>query len=120
MSAAIYARYSTDLQSASSIEDQVRLCRARIEAEGWSLVNTYTDHALSGAQPSRPPCIGRCGKRRQHCIDARLVRSGRIVDVDPHREPSWIRQRPLLVSTKDCYTVPPGNKRGRSEWRRSS
>jgi hypothetical protein len=27
MHAAICARYSTDLQSASSIEDQIRLCR---------------------------------------------------------------------------------------------
>jgi DNA invertase Pin-like site-specific DNA recombinase len=33
MRAAIYARYSTDLQSASSIEDQIRLCRERVEKE---------------------------------------------------------------------------------------
>ena len=44
MRAVIHARYSSDLQSTSSIEDQLRLCRARIEAEGWLLVNTYTDH----------------------------------------------------------------------------
>ena len=54
MRAVIYARYSTDLQSACSIEDQLRLCRARIEAEGWSLVNTYTDYAISGASRLRP------------------------------------------------------------------
>ena len=54
MRAAIYARYSTDLQSACSIEDQLRLCRARIEAEGWSLVNSYTDYAISGASRLRP------------------------------------------------------------------
>ena len=54
MRAAIYARYSTDLQSHASIEDQLRLCRARIEAEGWSLVDSYTDHALSGASRLRP------------------------------------------------------------------
>ena len=53
MRAVIYARYSSDLQSACSIEDQVRLYRYRIEAEGWSLVNTYTDHALSGASRLR-------------------------------------------------------------------
>ena len=33
--AAIYARYSSDLQRAASIDDQVRLCRERIEREGW-------------------------------------------------------------------------------------
>jgi DNA invertase Pin-like site-specific DNA recombinase len=54
MRAAVYARYSSDLQSACSIEDQVRLCRTRIGVEGWSLVNTYTDHALSGASRLRP------------------------------------------------------------------
>jgi hypothetical protein len=31
----IYARYSSGLQRDSSIEDQIRLCRARIEFEGW-------------------------------------------------------------------------------------
>jgi site-specific DNA recombinase len=54
MRAAVYGRYSTDLQSQASIEDEVRLCRGRIEVEGWSLVATYTDHALSGASRLRP------------------------------------------------------------------
>ena len=54
MRAVIYARYSSDLPSACSIEDQVRLCRTRIEAEVWSLVATYTDHAISGASRLRP------------------------------------------------------------------
>ena len=49
MRAAIYARYSSSNQSASSIDDQVHNCRARIDAEGWSLTETYTDHAISGA-----------------------------------------------------------------------
>ena len=35
MRAAIYARYSSDLQTDSSIDDQVRQCKARITAEGW-------------------------------------------------------------------------------------
>jgi DNA invertase Pin-like site-specific DNA recombinase len=40
--------------SVEPIEDQVRLCRTRIETEGWSLFNTYTDHAISGASRLRP------------------------------------------------------------------
>ena len=47
--AVIYARYSSDNQREASIEDQMRLCRERAEKEGWSLVKTYTDHAVSGA-----------------------------------------------------------------------
>jgi site-specific DNA recombinase len=51
---AIYARYSSDLQSAASIADQVCLCRTRIERENWTLVATYRDQALSGATRLRP------------------------------------------------------------------
>jgi site-specific DNA recombinase len=49
MRAAIYARFSTDLQSAASIDDQVRVCRERIEQEGHTLVEVYADRAISGA-----------------------------------------------------------------------
>jgi site-specific DNA recombinase len=49
MRAVIYARYSTELQSASSIDDQVRLCRERIERDGHELVQVYNDQAVSGA-----------------------------------------------------------------------
>ena len=47
--AAIYARYSTDMQREASIEDQVRLCAERAEVDGLSIVETYTDRATSGA-----------------------------------------------------------------------
>jgi DNA invertase Pin-like site-specific DNA recombinase len=52
--AAIYARYSTDLQRDASIEDQIRVCKERIKREGWRLVATYTDRAISGADQLRP------------------------------------------------------------------
>jgi DNA invertase Pin-like site-specific DNA recombinase len=51
--AAIYARYSTDLQSETSIDDQVRLCRKRIDDEGWQLVEVFADKAASGASSLR-------------------------------------------------------------------
>ena len=54
MRAVIYARYSTELQREASIEDQVRLCRARIESECWSAGATYSDYAQSGATNLRP------------------------------------------------------------------
>ena len=52
--AAIYARYSSDLQWDASIEDQVRVCRRRLEREGWSAAQIYTDHASSGSSLLRP------------------------------------------------------------------
>ena len=54
MRAVIYARYSTDLQSSASIDDQVRLCRERIERDGHALTQVYNDRAVSGASLMRP------------------------------------------------------------------
>jgi site-specific DNA recombinase len=54
MRAAIYARYSSNNQRDASIEDQTHNCRSRIEAEGWDLVDTYSDRAISGASILRP------------------------------------------------------------------
>ena len=52
--AVIYARYSSDLQRAASIEDQVRLCSARIKREGWTLTKVFSDSAVSGSSDRRP------------------------------------------------------------------
>ncbi|GAB1261485.1 recombinase family protein [Aurantivibrio plasticivorans] len=52
--ACIYARYSSDLQSDASIEDQIRLCSDKASAEGWKLGNCYTDAGISGASLMRP------------------------------------------------------------------
>ncbi|GGB13394.1 resolvase [Brucella endophytica] len=54
MRAALYARYSSDNQRDASIEDQLRLCRARAEREGWTVLDSYTDRAISGASLLRP------------------------------------------------------------------
>jgi len=45
---AIYARYSSDLQSPTSIADQVRVCEVFAERQGWSVVARFEDAALSG------------------------------------------------------------------------
>ncbi len=55
MRAAIYARYSTDLQSASSIDDQIRLCRERVEKENGAIVEVYSDYAISGSSVRNRP-----------------------------------------------------------------
>lgn len=51
---AIYARYSSDLQSATSAEDQVRVCQERADREGWDVVDVYSDLAISGTSNRRP------------------------------------------------------------------
>jgi site-specific DNA recombinase len=54
MKAAIYARYSSDMQRTASIEDQSRNCRKRADAEGWTISATFADAAISGSDNNRP------------------------------------------------------------------
>lgn len=54
MRAAIYARYSSDLQSRASIEDQIRLAREHADRQGWAVAEIYTDYGISGASMMRP------------------------------------------------------------------
>ncbi len=49
MTAAIYTRYSSDLQSERSIEDQLALCKTYAQREGLTVVAAYEDRAMSGA-----------------------------------------------------------------------
>ena len=51
--AAIYARFSTDMQSDASIEDQNRSCRDYAERQGMKVVEVYSDRAASGASLMR-------------------------------------------------------------------
>src|ERR1051325_5702063 len=52
--AAVYARYSSDLQRETSIEDQNRICRERAGQEGWSVYQEYSDSGISAASLIRP------------------------------------------------------------------
>lgn len=47
--AAIYARFSTDLQDDRSIEDQIAICREYAGRHDLVVVETYEDRAASGA-----------------------------------------------------------------------
>jgi site-specific DNA recombinase len=54
MRVALYARYSDDKQRAASIDDQLRDCRAYAARQGWHVVATFSDAAISGASLLRP------------------------------------------------------------------
>src|SRR4051812_19053041 len=54
MKAALYARYSSDQQRAASIDDQLRICREFVTRQGWTVVDAFTDAAISGASLMRP------------------------------------------------------------------
>lgn len=53
MRAVIYARFSTENQNASSIEDQARVCRAKAASLGLTVSAVHSDAAVSGGIPLR-------------------------------------------------------------------
>src|SRR5271166_4962467 len=76
MRAVIYARYSSELQRDASIEDQVRrVCRRRIDAQGWSLERVYSDHGASGASHLRAGYQALLQDARERKFDAVVAES---------------------------------------------
>ena len=54
MNAVIYARYSSDNQREESIEGQVRECTEQAERNGFTVLRSYIDRALSAKTADRP------------------------------------------------------------------
>ena len=77
ISAAIYARYSSDLQRPTSIEDQVRLCREVAPQFGCRVLDAhlYSDSEISGAVTERPGYVHLLDAARTGQFGAILVES---------------------------------------------
>lgn len=52
--AVIYARYSSERQRDESIEGQIRECSEYARRNGFTIIDTYTDKALTGRTDKRP------------------------------------------------------------------
>ena len=59
MRAAIYARFSSDLQDVRSITDQVSLARKYADTHGFKTAGVYEDAAISGASVINRPGLQR-------------------------------------------------------------
>lgn len=57
MKAVAYARFSTEKQNESSIEDQLRVCRAYAAANGWTVAAEFSDSGISGAAMGNRPGV---------------------------------------------------------------
>jgi site-specific DNA recombinase len=90
---AAYARYSSDLQSPLSIDDQLRICREYARSRGFVFLDehVYVDEALSGVGADRP---GLC-----RLLDAALS-AGRPFDVVLLDDSSR-----LARNTKDALSI---------------
>lgn len=73
MRAAIYARYSSDNQRATSIEDQTRNCRHMAEREGWIIAASFADAAISGSDANRPQYQAMLEAAKRNQFDVLLV-----------------------------------------------
>ena len=93
MRVAIYARYSSDTQSEASIEDQVRICRARALREGWSVSRVYADYAISGAHADRPQLLELLADARSGRFDIVLAEAlDRVSRDQEHIARFWPRR----------------------------
>ena len=66
--AAIYARFSSDRQNEKSCHDQIDLCAAWAERQGFTIVDTFQDQAISGASTVNRfglACLMRAARERQ-------------------------------------------------------
>lgn len=77
MRAAVYARFSSDLQRSTSIDDQIATARRYAEAQGWVFLpeHVYVDSALSGASLDRPgiQALRHASQQRPRPFDVLLV-----------------------------------------------
>ncbi len=73
MKAALYARFSSENQKDSSIQDQFRNCETRAVREGWEIVARYADRAISGTTADRPQYQQMLKDAQAKCFDILLV-----------------------------------------------
>ena len=94
--ATIYARYSSDNQRESSIEDQIEVRRRYAELKGWTIVKVYAEHAQSGASRFRSEFQQMQVDAEGGCFDVIIIEaldrlSRKLADVaDLHDRPRFL------------------------------
>lgn len=74
MRSALYARYSTDRQTESSIKDQFRVCGERCAKDGLVVVARFEDQGISGAATgNRPGFLEMVEAVNAGCFDVLVV-----------------------------------------------
>ena len=54
MNAVIYARFSSSAQREASIEQQINVCTTYAQQNGYTILQTYSDRAITGRTDQRP------------------------------------------------------------------
>jgi DNA invertase Pin-like site-specific DNA recombinase len=71
--AAMYARYSSEHQKESSIDDQAPTCEQYAARHGWTITARYADRALSGSTADRPEYQRMLADAKAKAFDVLLV-----------------------------------------------
>lgn len=88
MKVVIYARYSSENQRESSIEDQCRNCEAFAARQGWTISHKYSDRAISGSTHERPDYQKLLRDAESKSFDVLLVEISRASQGMPWRSNS--------------------------------
>ena len=72
---AIYLRFSSDKQSISSLDDQLRLCRALADRNNWQVVSVFQDAAISGTLRDRKGYLDLMSDALSGCFDLVIAES---------------------------------------------
>jgi len=73
MNAVIYARFSSSAQREASIEQQINVCTTYAQQNGYTIVQTYSDRALTGRTDQRPQFLQMIKDAREGRFCAVLV-----------------------------------------------
>jgi len=73
VTAVTYARYSSNLQNETSIEDQQRICNQYAESNNISIFKEYTDIAITGDDSFRPGYQQLLSDAKNHHFDLIIV-----------------------------------------------
>ena len=71
--AVIYARYSSEGQKDTSIDDQVKICRRYAAEHDMAILSTYSDHAMTGTNDHRPEFLRMVRDAKKHAFKSVLV-----------------------------------------------
>jgi len=71
--AVIYARFSSSAQREASIEQQINVCTSYAKQNGYTIVQTYSDRALTGRTDQRPQFLQMIKDAREGRFCAVLV-----------------------------------------------
>ena len=109
--AVIYARFSSSSQREESIEDQLRVCSEYVQREGYSIVGTYCDYAISGRTDDRPEFLRMIQDSKKklfnHILVYRLDRFARNRVDSVVYKAQLAKQKVNVISATEC--IPEGS-----------